>query len=312
MLPNVTPLHSRIHRIPSYETEITKVWVKREDELGFGVSGCKKRKYLSLLPFIITQKFTKIALIGGENSNHLQAFLQLLNEKKISSLLFLKKQHNPSPKGNSFLLKLLANSSNIHYVKPEDWNRVGEVAKETMELLGEKPYFIVPEGGSCMQSIQGLSTLMVDIVQNESENDVFFQHIFIDAGTSLTAAVLGFLNAHLARQTQVHVVHIAGDAQLFEAQWKMCNAFFMKELLIQNVRHHSPSTAKSFGSVNAAIWAEISKLAQEEGLLCDPIYTAKLFYTAKKVIQNEKLEGNILIIHSGGGTGLMGFAGNKE
>lgn len=304
--------HSRIHRLPSYETEAANVWVKREDELGFGISGCKKRKYLSLLPFIIANQFTKIALIGGENSNHVQAFLQLLNENKIPSLLFLKKQKNPLPKGNSFLLKLLANPSNIHYVESEGWDRVGEVAKETMERLGEKPYFIVPEGGSCEQSIQGLCTLMADIVQNESENHVFFQHVFIDAGTSLTAAVLGFVNAQLARQTQVHVVHIAGDVQLFEAQWKMCNHFFMKDLPIQNVVHHVPATAKSFGSVNATIWAEISKLAQEEGLLCDPIYTAKLFYTAKKIIQNEKLEGNILIIHSGGGTGLMGFGGNKE
>lgn len=312
MNPIFTNLHSRIHRLPSYETAAAKVWVKREDELGFGISGCKKRKYLSLLPFVIENKFTKVALIGGENSNHVQAFLQLLNENKIPSRLFLKKQKNPVPKGNSFLLKLLANPSSIQYVEPENWSRVGEVAKEMMEELGEKQYFIVPEGGSCEQSIQGLSTLMADIEQNEKEHSLIFDHIFIDAGTSLTAAVLAFSNTQLARKTQIHVVHIAGNAQLFEAQWKICNDFFISNLPTKNIVHHLPASAKSFGSVNATIWTEISKLAQKEGLLCDPIYTAKLFYTAKQVIQNEKLEGNILIIHSGGGTGLMGFGGNKE
>ena len=50
------------------------------------------------------------------------------------------------------------------------------------------------------------------------------------------------------------------------------------------------------------------RYAQSEGLLTDPIYTTKLFYTAEQLIIDKKVSGNILIIHSGGGTGLLGFA----
>ena len=44
---------------------------------------------------------------------------------------------------------------------------------------------------------------------------------------------------------------------------------------------------------------------RKEGLLLDPLYNSKLFMTAVDILP--KLEGNVLIIHSGGQLPLMGF-----
>ena len=49
-------------------------------------------------------------------------------------------------------------------------------------------------------------------------------------------------------------------------------------------------------------------MAKEEGLLLDPVYNAKLFQKAFDIIDEKELDGDICIIHSGGGSGLMGFA----
>jgi len=68
-----------------------------------------------------------------------------------------------------------------------------------------------------------------------------------------------------------------------------------------------PATAKSFGSTNKTIFNEIRRIAREDGILTDPVYSSKLFLTARQTIFDQALDGNILLIHSGGGLALSGF-----
>ena len=85
------------------------------------------------------------------------------------------------------------------------------------------------------------------------------------------------------------------------------NSEEMFNIELSNVDIFEPTTAKGFGSVNKTIKLEIKRLAREEGLLVEPIYSAKLFYEARHKIIQENLQGNILIIHSGGLLTLTGF-----
>lgn len=303
-------MHSRIHPLPSLSQTHRQVWVKREDELGFGVSGTKKRKYLSLLPFLKAQNFAGIALIGGEHSNHLAAFSQLLNENRLPYELFLKPAHQSPKKGNAFLLDLLTADKKKHYVAGKDWEKVEEIADRYMhDHYGAGNYFVVPEGGSCQQSIPGLATLYADIQHNQQSQQLTFDHIFIDSGTGLQAATLAYQLALHKATTQLHVVHAAGGQADFERGFGLCCNYYQQPLAPLFVTHHFPATAKAFGSVNARIWEEIRYFAQTEGLLLDPIYTAKLFHTARRLMDGLEMRGNVLLVHTGGGTGLMGFGG---
>jgi 1-aminocyclopropane-1-carboxylate deaminase/D-cysteine desulfhydrase-like pyridoxal-dependent ACC family enzyme len=47
------PRQSRIHSLRSFSRG--RCYIKRDDELGFGISGTKVRKYLSLLPAILRE-----------------------------------------------------------------------------------------------------------------------------------------------------------------------------------------------------------------------------------------------------------------
>jgi hypothetical protein len=49
------------------------------------------------------------------------------------------------------------------------------------------------------------------------------------------------------------------------------------------------------GAVNAAIFKTIVGIARTEGLLTDPVFTAKIFYEGRKIFFDEKIEGNVLI-----------------
>jgi 1-aminocyclopropane-1-carboxylate deaminase len=74
-----------------------------------------------------------------------------------------------------------------------------------------------------------------------------------------------------------------------------------------NYELYLPSNAKSFGSVNAGVLQEVVHWARSDGIVLDPIYSAKLFYEAKKIIQQKNLQGSILLVHSGGQLALCAY-----
>ncbi|MEZ4824874.1 MAG: pyridoxal-phosphate dependent enzyme [Bacteroidia bacterium] len=302
---------TRIHPLKTFSTPEALVLVKREDESGFGISGCKKRKYASLIPFLRENHIRKAVLTGGSHSNHLPGIVQLLRENQIQPELLVKKNHHSSLKGNSFLLHLLTTPDEITWVSSSGWKDVETLAENRVKAAGFSAFFI-PEGGSCEPALPGAMTLMADIERNETESGLQFDHIFIDSGTGLVAAALVIMNHILSRKTQIHVVLIAGDEQAFHStlhkagKWaEQLTGKQLGEIVFPNV--HLPDTGKSFGSTNATVFAETKRLAEEEGILTDPVYTTKLFMTARTAITTLPCRGNVLIIHSGGGTGLMGW-----
>lgn len=310
--------HSRVHPLSHFGDN---VYVKREDESGFSCSGTKKRKFASLIPYLERHGIQLAILVGGANSNHIVALSQILLERKIPFHLFLKQSNQAYLQGNAFLLKLLTAGENISWVAHEDWSRVNDMAID----FGKKSkarWMVIPEGGKCQGAVAGAATLMLDIIKNERhwlfngnnpKVQGTFDHIWIDSGTALTAGVLVSTNLILKRSSQIHVVLMAGDEQYFKESFRQINEWLGAILRINGPKlaqcHlHFPVTGKSFGSTNAQVRHAIVDFARSEGLLTDPIYTAKLFLTAKSEISSGKYPGSHLIIHSGGGTGLMGFA----
>ncbi|MFK7921005.1 MAG: 1-aminocyclopropane-1-carboxylate deaminase, partial [Bacteroidia bacterium] len=157
------------------------------------------------------------------------------------------------------------------------------------------------------------ASLLIDIERNELALGERMNHICIDAGTGLTAAVLIWLNAWRQRHTNIEVILTAGTQSSFSdvlTQVREWLKVYIPSGLPQeakNYRLHRSATAAAYGSVNASIRNAIKRYARTEGVLSDPIYTAKLLYTSEALLNSNVLQGNIMIVHNGGGTGLMGF-----
>ncbi|MEO1451304.1 MAG: pyridoxal-phosphate dependent enzyme, partial [Bacteroidota bacterium] len=290
------------------------VWIKREDESGFGISGSKRRKYASLLPYLIQEQFALVGLIGGSNSNHLVGISQLLIEKQIPFHVFIKESKGPIV-GNRWLLDLLVSSEQITIIPPElPWQHTYEWAEQQLRAMAS-PSWLIPEGGTSAAALPGLLTLGHEIRQQEIEMGTSFDHIWIDAGTGGMAAALAHSLALTQHPGHLHVVLTAGNeaefTQIFNqtGEWIVREKWGIEAPPIHQPVLHPPFTARAFGSVNATIRQTVRTLARQHGLLCDPVYTAKLLGTAQSVIEEGLYTGHHLIIHTGGGTGLMGFAG---
>ncbi len=305
-----TTLHSRVHPLRSFQVLNGKCYVKREDELGFGVSGTKVRKYLSFLPHFLKDKPDEAVIIGSAYSNHVLSLSQLLRENGVGPILFLLGDPQCKLQGNLLFSALVAEWENIHWVPRGQWHDIDLIAAEFAQQRANAR--VVPKGANCASALPGAIALALDILRNEEENGLEYDHVMIDSGTGLTACALLLAFAFLGKKTFLHILLVAGDKEEFEStlgERKKDFELLVKESLPSPSRFklYSPSTAPSFGSVNAEIFNTVAEIARTEGFLTDPVFTAKLFYEGRKIIAQEKLEGNVLFIHSGGGLGLTGF-----
>lgn len=309
------PKHSRIHLLKSFSNDCSRCYVKRDDELGFGISGSKLRKYRSLLPFFKANGTQEVVVIGSAYSNNVLGITQLLIENGIKPTLFLKQSHQKEKKGIFLLTNLFVDTKNIHFISSLNWKNVENIAQEYLQSK-DSSTFILKEGASITEALPGALTLSLDITQNEIKNNINFDQIFIESGTGLMACalILGF--CWLLKKCKIHVVLLAEDESYFLNQLTFFHEQF--QILMQttmpfpsNFVLHKPTTASAFGSTNKKIFDEIQLIAKQEGFLVDPIYSAKLFLTARQIL-SEMNEQNLssLIVHSGGGLSLMGFQDN--
>lgn len=289
------PAESRVHPLNSFPN----CFVKRDDELGFSISGTKFRKYRMLLPHL--RGNAEVNVVGGPFSNHVLAITQLLIENGIRPKLYLKGPPPSQMAGNYLYLQMLVNPSEICWIPKSEWP----------PQLPEQA--TLPEGAALFPAFLGALTLPLDILRNEREMGIAFDHIFLDAGTGYSAAALLLGLAFLEKKTDVHLLLLAGTEESFCKELRKLHAEFEQWLGKECPYPNSftcttPTIAPSFGSTNAALFDFLTHIARTEGFFLDPIYSGKLFYHAHKQIPS--LNGNILIVHSGGALTLSGF-GNQ-
>jgi 1-aminocyclopropane-1-carboxylate deaminase/D-cysteine desulfhydrase-like pyridoxal-dependent ACC family enzyme len=305
------PVHSRVHALRSFIFPHATCFVKRDDELGFGISGSKIRKYRSLIPWLVNQGIQEVVIIGSAYSNHVLSVQQLLIENGVRPTLFLRGDPHRPLQGNLLLTSLFVSPTSIHWFSKTEWQHVEEQA-HAYARQQPHPTFVLPEGGFSLEALPGALTLPLDVQENEKALGLTFDHIFIEAGTGFTASAL-ILGLHwLKRPTLVHVILLAQDSHAFLSRLQQCHEMFMQWMQCpcsfpQHFVLHTPQLTGKFGQVDSFLFEAIAHLAQKEGFLTDPIYTVKLFIESKQFLTQKGIRGNILIHHSGGALTLMGF-----
>lgn len=298
----LTPyLQSRIHPLSNFCQSTVNAYLKRDDELSCGISGTKKRKYASLIPSLLKQNIEHVYIIGSAHSNNVLSALQCLKENNFSVSALLLKPNNALYQGNFKLTQLMLDEKEIVWVARHDWPNVNYLAHMLKEKQTKKS-FVLYEGASVEESINGAKTLGLDIIRNEQEHQLNFDHIFVDSGTGFSACCCIKALEEANHNATVHVIHLAGNTESFMD----INAKFTHAKL-HNTVFHRPTNARSFGSINSTVKNYIHSFAHQYGVLLDPIYSAKCLYESQKIIINNKLNGNILIVHSGGVLSLANF-----
>lgn len=293
-------------------------WALRDDELG-GFWGTKFRKYASILDHCRSRGISHIIATGGINSNNLAAAAVLCAAAGIKVSAFAIEDHGDddlAPSGNRFLLRLALPPSELFLIPRSEKKSVSQRMHDHQQQLSRQGIesLILEEGGGSLAAVPGLLTLAEDIARERMEwpDKKLPQHIFIDSGTGLSAAVLaaGLFKMGKIQQTRVHIVQMAGfEEQIHKAfeQWVTPSTGVAWQDVSSFVRIYRPLSPRSYGATSHELFAFIRDMARHQGLLLDPIYSGKLFMRAFDLIKGQNCRGRILIIHTGGISGLMGF-----
>ncbi len=300
---------SRAH--PLKQSNLSNIsLIKRDDELSLSLSGSKVRKYSSLLPKLEQLGVKEVLLMGGAYSNHILSAAQLFIQRGITPHLLLVGRPNTEPKGNFLYTKLLVPDEQISWLSRDQWKTRHLVAARWKKAKGGR--FVIEEGGSCKESIMGALTLPLDILNNEEELSCRFDQIFIEAGTGMMAAATALYLNSINHRAKVHILLLADEEESFKRRvnnyrlW-MAEAVGQTIPKPKNIILHRPSTLKSFGATSPKLFCFIKDFAQKQGILLDPIYSAKLFLEKKQWEKEGLLQGLSLFIHSGGVQTLAGF-----
>jgi len=297
---------SRVHAIPMASETQNRVFLKREDEVGYALSGGKMRKFAGLIPYLKSENFQEVVVIGGSHSNQVLAAAQLLLQAGIDFQLFLKEGHHTGP-GNSFLIEMLVPQSEWTTIGGEAWPEVESLAMDYANSQEEKT-FVLPEGGWCPQALGGTFSLGSEVMEEGN-----YQHVLMEAGTGLSALGLLISLAQYESPPTLHILLMAMDEAAFEERLATALAWtekYFPEWVPQELppfHTHRPRNAKAFGAVNTTLIQSILMTARRYGILTDPIYSGKLFAEAEHLIEEIPLSGDLLIIHSGGQSSLPGF-----
>lgn len=297
-------LSSRVHKLNAFPSHC---YIKREDELAFDA---KTRKYSSLASFLLQRGIKNALVIGSPYSNNVLAALQILRQMQIRPIPFLLKPHSNDIQGNLLLSTLFTKLEDIHWIDRRSWPKVQSKAEKLAQ--SQMQTIVIPEGAFMKEALIGAATLGSDILQNEANSGVSFDHIFLSAGTGMTAFSLLLYFSAIQKKVQLHIVSMAEEKQGLLKKLEKCRSFWndlgLPEISSLTPYHIiRPESNASFGSIGPGLFRFIHTFAKEEGILLDPIYNAKLFLEGKKQIKKQRLKGNILFVHSGGQMTLSGF-----
>jgi 1-aminocyclopropane-1-carboxylate deaminase len=283
-----------------------RMWIKRDDELSFGISGSKYRKLASLMPFLHAQGAKRVVSWGSARSHFLLGLLQLCRESGLDTHVYLLRSTPWAAEGLDLLFRSQIGSSPHTWIDRDAWPQVRDrVASEARDDVST---WIVPEGGVHLAALPGAMTLGLDIVRQEHLLGERLVTMWIDAGTGFTAQALLCALGYLGRELEVNVLLCAGNEEEFrtgiEERLRECDRLFGdRPSELPPFRCHRPPTARSFGAVNRQVCKTIERVAREEGIWLDPLYSAKLWMT----VETQPRESPSLFVHSGGGLSLFAF-----
>jgi D-cysteine desulfhydrase len=293
-----------VHRVDVLSRKLgTDVWIKRDDLTGFAMGGNKARKAEFLLADALRRGCDVILTAGPTQSNHARVIAAAARRFSLDCHLFLAGEESQQRTGN-MLLNALANAQ-IHHVASDERQSVMEAFAGQLTAKGRRPY-VIPVGGSnevgALGYVLGFQELETQLRTLASKPATL---VFASSSGGTHA---GLLAGHALTNSHVKLLgmRVDRDANLERLICSVANALskglgLTKQFQSSDVLLNSDYVGEGYGVPSEAGVAALKELWGSEGILLDPVYTAKamagLMDLARK---GEWTEERVVFLHSGG------------
>jgi len=301
-----TPLHllPRLSdKYPDYN-----IYIKRDDHTGLASGGNKTRKLEYLIHEAIHQKCSTIITAGAQQSNHCRQTAAACAATGLECHLMLGGSEPDKYDGNLLLSHLLG--AHIHFTGEK---RKGEDLvwlKAELKKKGKRIYTI-PYGGSNIAGAMGFVNAVGELKQQLDDRQLKIDYIFFASSSGGTQAGLMLgkelfeLKAELVpinidkseteglSLEQVILIILSDGKKMLDIQ----KVYQLEDIML--IKDYDQA---GYGVITENEISVIRELATTEGIILDPVYTARAFYGMHDYLINKKLPAgsNVLFWHTGG------------
>jgi D-cysteine desulfhydrase len=321
LLPLFAPSSPPGGRAPARLPQLPKLFIKRDDLSGLGLSGNKVRKLELLLAEAVEQGADTLITCGGVQSNHCRATALAAARLGLRCVLLLRTADPwvPQPLVGNLLLDRMAGAA-VRLINYAEYARRAELMAEVqaeLQASGRRGY-IIPEGGSNALGSLGYVRCIDELCEQVPEPERPLTVVYA-AGSGGTGAGLLYGVALRGLPWRVVGVNVCDDRAYFVRR--------IGEILYDIATRFRPAAGAQRAVAQARRAIDIRdgyvgrgyalsrpdelrlliEAARATGLLFDPVYTGKaLFGLCGEILRApHELDERVVFVHTGGVFGLL-------
>jgi L-cysteate sulfo-lyase len=287
---------------------LDRLLIKRDDNTGFAFGGNKARKLEYLTADAARKQADILVTLGAPQSNHCRVTAAAARVAGMDCRLVFAGHPVDEVQGNMWLDRFFGATWTFAGDTPTP-QRMAQVADE-LRSKGRRPY-VIPGGGSNGLGALGYVRCVFELAQQLAERGEQPRYIVCAGGScgTLTGLTLGAALAGLAAQVVgVSISRSVPDrvARVREIMAQSC------DLLDLALPGAVPEVWGDYIGPGYGMQTELSKRALEtvastEGILLDPVYTAKAFGGLIGEIEKGRVKRSDLVVfvHTGGTPALF-------
>lgn len=290
-----------------------KIWVKRDDMTGSTLSGNKVRKLEFILAYAIDNGYDTLITAGGVQSNHCRATAFAAAQMGLSTHLILRGDEPSEFEGN-YLLDHLAGAQVSCYPSKTFMRERESIFTHWVDHYANqgRKALVIPIGGSDEIGIWGY-------IAGAEELSRDFQTASIEQANIVTATGSGGTQAGLTLGALLHKlpaqvwgINVCDDEQYFLDKIAEDVKAWYERFPGAPVVNVEPKVidgyvGSGYGIASPEVFDLIKELSALEGLVLDPVYTAKAFAGMVSEISLGRFSDteDIVFIHTGGIYGIF-------
>ena len=308
-----------LEHLPRLSAELGRpVWIKRDDQIGPGLGGNKTRKLEYLLGEAQKRSARRVATFGGLQSNHARLTAAAANRLGMQTHLFYFERCPSQLCGNLLINRVLG--AKLHFIPLGGGGGMSLEASirlvRWLAWLRIGPHYFIPVGGHSVLGCLGYVRAALEIDEQARAQGIQQARLVLAAGSGGTLAglmaglalidsplrPLGIDVGKLWKGFPASIARLAADICAYLGQpltFDPGRVPLIEERYVGDV----------YGKPSAEGLAALRCLASLEGIMLDPVYTAKAFAGLLDLARRGQIgQGEPLIfLHTGGLPALFAF-----